>query len=166
MAAKYRVPELKALINTSIRTVRFYSKWKYTKVLPGFKNKGSKFNAEFYRPISYLSEDSKLTERAVHEQIYEYDLLHPYHHGFIKHHSTSTALQQLVDLWLDAVNKGKLFAAVMLDLSAGFDDIDHSTLLKKLQYGMVLMILQYLGFQTTCRTDINVYKLSQASHPS
>ena len=106
LAAKDLVPELKPSKNTSIRTGRFYS------------------------------EASKLTERAVHEQIYEYDLLHPDHHDFIKHHSTSAALQQLVDLCLDAVNKGKLSATVILDLNAGFDDIDHKTLLKKLQkYG-------------------------------
>ena len=140
IAAKELVPELKSMINTSIRTGRFYSKWKFTKVLPGWKNKGSKFSAEFYRPISNLSEVSKLTERAVHDQVYDYlvqnDLLHPDHHGFIKYHSTSTALQQLVDLWLRSVDKGKLSAAVLLDLSAGFDVIDHDTLLKKLEkYG-------------------------------
>ena len=140
LAAKELVPELKSLVNTSFRTGKFYSKWKCTKVLPGFKNKGSKFSAEFYRPISNLSEVSKLTERAVHDQVYDYlvlnDLLHPDHHGFIKHHSTSTALQQLVDLWLNAVDQDKLSAAVLLDLSAGFDVIDHDTLLKKLEkYG-------------------------------
>ena len=134
------VPELRSLVNTTLRTGRFYSKWKYTKVLPGFKNKGSKFSAEFYRPISNLSEVSKLPERAVHDQVYEYltqhGLLHPDHHGFIKHHSTSTALQQLVDLWLKAVENGKLSAAVLLDLSAGFDVIDHETLIMKVKkYG-------------------------------
>ena len=41
-----------------------------------------------------------------------------------------------MDLWLRSVDKGKLSAAVLLDLSAGFDVIDHDTLLKKLEkYG-------------------------------
>ena len=47
LAAQELVPERRSLINTSLITGRFYSKWKYTKVLPGFKNKGSKFSAEF-----------------------------------------------------------------------------------------------------------------------
>ena len=148
LAAKELVPELKCNVNTSIRKGKFYSKWKFTKVLPGFKNKGSKFSAEFYRPISNLSEVSKLTERAVHDQVYDYlvhnDLLHADHHGFIKYHSTSTALQQLVDLWLNAVDQNKLSAAVLLDLSAGFDVIDHDTLLKKLEkYGFDSVTLSW-----------------------
>ena len=77
---------------------------------------------------------------AVHDQVYSYlsdnDLLHPYHHGFLKHHSTATALQQLVDLWLRAADSGKLSASILLDLSAGFDVVNHSILLAKLnEYG-------------------------------
>ena len=71
-------------------------------------------------------------------------MLHADHHGFIKHHSTSTALQQLVDLWLNAVDQNKLSAAVLLDLSAGFDVIDHDTLLKKLEkYGFDSVTLSW-----------------------
>ena len=71
-------------------------------------------------------------------------MLHADHHGFIKHHSTSTALQQLVDLWLKAVDQDKLSAAVLLDLSAGFDVIDHNTLLKKLEkYGFDSVTLSW-----------------------
>ena len=65
LAAKDLVPELKPSKNTSIRTGRFYS------------------------------EASKLTERAVHEQIYEYDLLHPDHHDLsntIQHRLPSSSL--------------------------------------------------------------------------
>ena len=63
-------------------------------------------------------------------------LLHPDHHGFIQHHSTATALHQLVDLWQRAANEGKLSATLMLDLRAGFDVINHPILLEKLKkYG-------------------------------
>ena len=140
LAAPFLIPELKALVNISISTGSFYTKWKRTKVLPGFKNKGSKFDAQFYRPISNLSEVSKFAERIVHEQTYNYfvqnGLLHPDHHGFIQHHSTATALHQLVDLWQRAANEGKLSATLMLDLRAGFDVINHPILLEKLKkYG-------------------------------
>ena len=132
--------ELKTLVNLSLLHGRFFSGWKKTKVLPGFKNKGSKFDAKFYRPISNLSEVSKIVEMAAHDQLYEYlcqhSLLHPDHHGFLKHRSTTTALQQLMDIWLKAAEEGKLSAALLLDLSAGFDVIDHQILLAKLkEYG-------------------------------
>ena len=69
-------------VNISIKT-----EWKSSKILPGFKNKGTKFDASFYRPISNLSEVSKLTEKAVHQQVYDYlsqnGLIHPDHHGFL-----------------------------------------------------------------------------------
>ena len=129
--------ELKALINISIRSNTFVRKWKATKVLPGWKNKGTRFELKFYRPISNLSEVSKLVEKAVHNQLYEYlhenGLLHPNHHGFLRNCSTATALQHLFDLWLQHLDKGKLVGGLFLDLSAGFDVINHSILLKKMK---------------------------------
>ena len=60
IVAKDLLPELKAIINLSIRTGKFGTIWKLSKVLPGWKNKGSKSDSKFYRPISNLSEVSKL----------------------------------------------------------------------------------------------------------
>ena len=78
---------------------------------------------------------------AVHDQVYSYfsdhELVHPYHHGFLKHHSNATALQQLVHLWLRVADSEKLSASILLDLSADFDVVSHSILLAKLrEYGL------------------------------
>ena len=51
-AASLLNTELAFLINLSLKTGKFASSWKIAKVLPGFKNKGSKFDAKFYRPLS------------------------------------------------------------------------------------------------------------------
>ena len=69
IVAEDLLPELKAIINLSIRTGKFGTIWKLSKVLPGWKNKGSKSDSKFYRPISNLSEVSKLCERAIHNQL-------------------------------------------------------------------------------------------------
>ena len=76
----------------------------------------------------------------MHDQLSEYlranDLIHSNHHGFLRNCSTSTALQQMIDTWLQSLEKGKIVSTLLLDLSAGFDIINHSLLLKKLKlYG-------------------------------
>ena len=140
IAAPTLAEELRFLTNLSIKKSRFPSDWKYTKVLPGYKHKGSKYEAKFYRPISNLSEVSKLTERAVHSQVYKYfedlSLFHPNHHGFLRNHSTTTAIQQIFDFWMKSIDEGKFTGSLLLDLSAGFDVIDFDLLLGKLRlYG-------------------------------
>ena len=77
-----------------------------------------------------------MAERAVYDQLFNYlsinNLIHPNHHGFLRNCSTSTALQQMMDTWLRSLDDGKLVSALFLDLSAGFDVINHKLLLRKL----------------------------------
>ena len=137
IASKCLSEELKTVINISIRKKQFVTKWKCSKVLPGWKNKGTRFELKFYRPISNLSEVSKLAERAVYDQMYFYlqsnNLIHPNHHGFLQGSSTSSALQHMFDIWLQHLDNGKLASALFLDLSAGFDVINHEILLQKMK---------------------------------
>ena len=69
-------------------------------------------------------------------QIVEYlmtnEYLHPNHHGLRTHHSTTTAMIQMYDSWVQAVDKGQLPGVCMLDMSAAFDLVDHEFLLEKL----------------------------------
>ena len=51
----------------------------------------------------------------------------------MKNRSTATALLQLYDLWLTAAENRELSAALLLDLSAAFDIVDHGIFLKKLE---------------------------------
>ena len=148
MAAPELIPEITALINISISSGTFYSKWKLSKVIPCYKQKGSKSDCKFYRPVSNLAELSKLQEKIVHNQVYDYfrinDLLHHSHHGFLQHHSTATALHQIVDTWVRAADSGKLSATLFLDLKAGFDVIEHKVLLLKLkEYGFTETTLSW-----------------------
>ena len=135
--AKDLIPELKTLINLSIRNQRFPKQWKFSKILPAFKNKGTKFDLKFYRPLSNLPEVSKLAERAVYDQMYKYladnSLIHPNHHGYLQNCSTSTAIQQMYDIWLKSIDNGKMAAVLFLDLSAGFDVVNHDILIRKLR---------------------------------
>ena len=136
IVAKDLIPELGELINITFRKGSFTPQWKISKILPAFKNKGNRFDLKYYRPLSNLPEVSKLAEKAAHEQLFNYlsinNLIHPNHHGFLRNCSTTTALQQMVDTWLQSLDGGKIVSTLFLDLSAGFDVINHELLLRKL----------------------------------
>ena len=124
------------LVNLSILNSEYSSFWKVQLVLPLFK-KNDPLNGENYRPVSHIIEIGKIAEYVVYEQVYGHfvdnQLFHSNHHGFLGHHSTATALIQLYDMWLSAAEDTELSAALLLDLSAAFDIVDHEILLKKLR---------------------------------
>ena len=70
--------------------------------------------------MALLSVLSKILERAVFKQLVHYldsnALLHPNHHGSRKGHSTATALIQMYDTWVKAVDDGDLAGVMMVDL--------------------------------------------------
>ena len=102
---------------------------------------------------------SKLTEYVIFDQTFQHfiqnDLFHPNHHGGLPNHSTVTALIQLYDLWLNAAENQDLLAALLLDLSAAFDLLDHGVYLKKLPlYGFYEDSVQYIHSYLTERKQI------------
>ena len=124
------------LVNLSISSGMFASSWKTQLVLPLHK-KSDKLTATNYRPVSHIIEMGKLVEYIIHDQVYnhffEHSLFHSNHHGFLRDHSTATALAQLQDMWLTASEDQKLSAALLLDLSAAFDVVDHLIFINKLK---------------------------------
>ena len=136
LAKEELTPVITHIVNLSISTKTFPNLWKCAKVIPLHK-KDEVTIPKNYRPVSLLPITSKVLERAVFLQLVEYsennDLLHPSHHGFRSKHNTSTALLQMVDVWLEALEDNEIYAVVLLDMSAAFDVVDHRILLGKLQ---------------------------------
>ena len=123
------------LVNLSIRTNSFSSFWKHQLIFPQHKKK-EKNLVENYRPVSHLVEVGQLVEQAVYFQVVDHfltnDLFHRNHHGGLPNHSTTSALIQLHDMFLEAAEQKKLSAALLLDQSAAYDLLDHKILLEKL----------------------------------
>ena len=124
------------LVNLTIDNSEFPALWKINKVSPQFK-KGDKTKGENWRPVTDIVFVSKLAEAAVYDQVSEHfsanNLWHPNHHGFRPNHSTASAISQMYDFWIRGAEKTELSAALLLDLSAAFDVVDHFILLEKLK---------------------------------
>ena len=125
------------VINLSISTNTFASRWKIGKLLPLHKGKGLDHrDPASFRPISLLPIIGKLTERALQPQIILHMTLSKQlnlnHHSYRAEHSTTTAMLQLSDLIFEGCNLNEITTAVTLDQSAAFDMLKHNTLLKKL----------------------------------
>lgn len=135
LAAEIISPSLCYILNRSICSGIFPDRWKMAKVTPLHK-KDKKENIENYRPISILCTLSKILERHVHQEFYDYltnaNLLLPQQSGFRPQHSCVTALTHITDSWLSSINEGKMVGALFVDLQKAFDSIDHTILLEKL----------------------------------
>jgi hypothetical protein len=152
------LPALTHIISLSITSREFPGYWKRAKVIP-LRKKDDLLNPKNYRPVAILPIFSKVLERVIFNQIIKYlcenKLLHPNHHAYRASHNTTTALIQMYDVWLKSLEAGELAGVCFLDMSAAFDIVNHSLLLKKLElYGfdsnVVVWISSYLADRTQC----------------
>ena len=149
------VPALTHIVNLSISQRCFPVEWKTAKIVPLHK-KNDVMEPKNYRPVALLSIMSKILERAIFQQIVDYmehnKLFHPSRHGFRAGRSTTTALLEMHDIWIDAFDRNELTATVMLDLSAAFDVVSPTILLKKLtEYGFNNAAIEWVQSYLTGR---------------
>ena len=146
---------LHRVIVLSISQNKFPSSWKYSKVIPLHK-KLSTLERKNYRPVAILSPLSKILEKVAYSQIYDYftrnKIFHPNLHGYRGNRSTQTALLQMYDRWVGAAAAGQVSGVVLLDLSAAFDLVEPSILIKKLRiYGLDENFLTWIESYLTNR---------------
>ena len=141
------LPAITHIINLSILSSTFPAQFKKAKVIPLHKS-GDRLSPRNYRPVAILPVLSKLAERSVFMQMIDYfesnNLVHPYHHGFRANHNTTTALLQMYDTLVEAMDRGGA-TGVFLYMSAAFDMVCHHVLLQKLQlYGFDMASLAWM----------------------
>ena len=110
---------LTIIINQMLTTGIFPDAFKLLKVIPLYK-KGDSSLLVNYRPISLFPTISKIFEKVIHDQLYEYfnkyNLLAEQQYGFRKQHSTEYAAVKLVDHVSKKMENGKTPTNVYIDL--------------------------------------------------
>ena len=122
----------------SLQTGLFPDIWKLANVTPVFKA-GPKNDPNNYRPISAIAIFSRILEKIVHDQMFEFlqPILTHKQAAFRKLYSTITSLINSSDSWYETMDRGEVNLAIFLDLKKAFDTVDHTILLAKLEkYGV------------------------------
>jgi len=132
------------LANLSFSNGVFPSKFKHASVTPILKKPNlDPSEPANYRPISNLNNISKIIERLFLTRLQPHIIsspnFNPLQSAYRRYHSNEPSLVHLLDSVYHNADDGLATPLVSLDLSAAFDTIDHSILLKRLSYSFGVM---------------------------
>ena len=146
------------LITLSFDQGKFPDRYKHALITPLLKKDGldaDLFNN--YRPISNLHTISKVMERVFMSRLVSHVKHSPNYNrlqsAYRRGHSTETALLRMMHDVYCAADNGYRTVLLQLDLSAAFDTIDISTLLRRLRhsFGISGPALNWIASYLVCR---------------
>ena len=125
--------------NRCLNEGRFPSPFKLARVTPVFK-KGSRTEISNHRPISVLTNLSKIFESIIFKRVKAYfennGFLNPDQYGFRKQRNTELAIFSLLERVVPAFEECSYTLCIFLDFSACFDTVDTGIFLDKMdRYG-------------------------------
>ncbi|KAL1447387.1 hypothetical protein WDU94_015652 [Cyamophila willieti] len=129
------IPIIKKLINMIIETNVIPDKLKSSTITPIYKKKGKIDSLGSYRPVGSLPVIEKILEKYLHlkmtKYLDEHKIIPQFQHGFQKHKSTYTLLEEVTELINPALDNRMCAVIIALDLKSAFDTISHTGLIKK-----------------------------------
>ena len=130
------LPLITMIINMSLTSSTMPQSLKIAIITPILKKVILELITKNYRPVSNLPYLSKLVEKVVASRLLSHQKqnksLEKLQSAYQDGHSTETALLCVQSDILQAIDKQNIVLLVLLDLSAAFDTIDHSLLLRRL----------------------------------
>ena len=155
LSTPFIAPILVNIFNLSLAHGIFPDNLKIAKVIPLFKS-GSKKLLTNYRPISLLPIFSKLLEKIVHKQVFNFleinSIIYESQFGFQKGKSTLHSLIEIVENIRTCIENKNYGCGIFIDLKKAFDTVNHDILLLKLEhYGLRGKSLQWFSSYLTER---------------
>lgn len=146
------------IINLIFKTGIVPSDFKMSIVTPIHKN-GPKTDIKNYRPISVISNFSKIFEKCFKEKLTMFfnknDILSDDQYGFMNGSSTSDALHRFATEIINNLNTGNKCIGVFLDLAKAFDTVPHKKLLDVLiHYGVRGTVSKLIESYLTNRSQV------------
>ena len=119
--------------NYCMDTGEFPQEFKNTNIIPVHK-KEERSDKTNYRPVTILPNLSKIYEKLIYDQLYDYfdKILLPSQCGFRKGYSSQNYLLAMLENFKKSADDGNKFDALLTNLSKAFDCIDHKLLIAKL----------------------------------
>jgi hypothetical protein len=111
-----------------------------------------------YRPVTNLTFVTKLIERAVSRRLINYletnHLIDDNQCAYRRHYSVESALIDVMNSMLMALDSGEVALLLMLDLTSAFDTVNHRLLIDKLnRYGIHARALEWIKDYLSDRTQ-------------
>ena len=123
---------LTLIISISFQTGIFPEQCKIDHITPIFK-KGDKVDSSNCRPVSLLSNISKILETVIYTWLYKFlgkfKYLYKKQFGFRKFHSTNHAFVSVTEEVKQALEKKKFTCGVFLDFQKEFDTVNQNILI-------------------------------------
>ena len=133
-------PVLFRITNASLSSSGVSPSMKHAVITPILKKRGSDIiGLTNYRPISNITFVAKITKRLFAQQHFmdENGIYRVYQSAYRPHHSAETACLRIHSDVAQSIDSRRGLLLVLLDLTAAFDTIDHTILLRRLRgYGL------------------------------
>ena len=169
--ASVLIPVITNITNESLRSGFVPFDLKEAVIKPLLKKPGLDIaNLSNYRPVSNLPFLSKIIERVVvarlKEHMSEHNLCEGMQSAYKAGHSTETALVRVKNDILTCMDKNQCVLLVLLDLSAAFDTVNHSKLLRVLQHRIGLGGTALMWFESYLRERTQAVAIRDSTAPS